>query len=146
MIYNSTLPDGKHIIYEENFWTGKKKIVINCETLQSPKKKQYIYEDQTYTLKGNFLTGAKLIGTTEIVILPKLKTWEYILSCLPLIMVFIGGAIGGLFGGLFSVCSASTMRSNKHPILKVIISLVFAFLAFIAWFIVAAFVLQTLPI
>ena len=136
MIHNTKLQDGKEVIYEESFWTGKKTITIDGKVLTRLNRKQFVYEDQTYTIKGSFLTGAKLVGTTEIEVLPKLQKWEYILSCLPLIMIFIGGMIGALFGCIFSVSTITVMRSKTHPVLKVLVSLLFAVLAFLAWFVV----------
>lgn len=136
MKHSSLLSDGKVVTYEESFWTGKKKIKIDGVLLNQTSKKEFQYEEKTYKLSGNFITGAKLVGEKTIVVVPNLKTWEYILACLPLIMVFLGGAIGGLFGALFAMTSILVMRNCKNTFVKVLLSLVFAGCTFLAWEIV----------
>ena len=137
MKYNNTTSDGKKIYYEESFWTGKKTITINGEKLYSKSKKEVYYGEKSYIIKGNIITGVKLIGTNVIEVVPKLQTWEYILACLPLIMVFIGGAIGGFFAALFAFTSAFVMRTFKKPIVKVIFALIFVACTFAAWYYVS---------
>lgn len=127
------------IVYEENFWTGKKSIAINGVSLTKVTKKEYQMSDgTTVTITGNFLQGASLIIDSEIIRLtPKWKWYEMILFVLPfaLIMVWgnvvelckivpvVGGAIGGAISGLTSFIGLFLMRSVKPWWLKVLIGL-----------------------
>lgn len=146
MKYTTILEDGRNINYEENIWTGKKQIFIDGEKLTSPSKKIYLYNEETYKLTGSYLLGVKLVGQNEIVIVPKLKTWEYVLALLPFIMVFIGGAIGGLFGALFAISTATVMRKFKNVFAKVATSLIFTATAFVLWYLVAVILLAGLSL
>lgn len=73
------------IVFEENFWTGKKKLSVNGKKLQKVGKKTFAGEgDKTFFLEGNFLTGNRLqAGNEEIVLTPALKWYEVVLSVLP---------------------------------------------------------------
>lgn len=43
------------IVFEENFWTGKKKLSVNGKKLQKVGKKTFAGEgDKTFFLEGNF--------------------------------------------------------------------------------------------
>ena len=112
------------ITLEENFWTGKKTLIIKGRILTKGKKNTYFLPGEdggtTVTLKGSVLTGASvIIQGVEIAICPKASTLDWILSALPLALIMVwgnnpalcaivpvvGGAIGGLLGGLaFVLC------------------------------------------
>ena len=57
--------DGKKVEYEENFWTGKKQIIIDNVTLAKIGKKEYLLNETRYILTGNYLFGAKLESLNE---------------------------------------------------------------------------------
>jgi hypothetical protein len=135
MKYTSITEDGKIIEYEESSWTGKKSIAINGEILEKPAKKAFVYNGHTYTISGNFLNGAKLVGPDTIIVLPYLKAWQYILVFLPMILPFIGGAIGAIFGVIAAFFSAIVMRKFKNVIAQVLLSLLCTVLAFVCWYI-----------
>ena len=49
------------IVYDENFWTGRKKITINGEELEKVSRKEFKTKSgEQVLIKGNFITGAKL--------------------------------------------------------------------------------------
>lgn len=135
---------GKEIEYEESFWTGKRKITIDGVLLEAVDKKSFNYNQNTYKVKGNILFGVKLIGENEIIIVPKLKVWEYILIMLPLILVFIGGATGAIIGMLFAIVIATKLRKAKNIIIKILFSLAMTGLAYLVWYIFAITILVAL--
>lgn len=135
---------GKEIEYEESFWTGKRKITIDGVLLETVDKKSFNYNQNTYKVKGNILFGVKLIGENEIIIVPKLKVWEYILIMLPLILVFIGGATGAIIGMLFAIVIATKLRKAKNIIIKILFSLAMTGLAYLVWYIFAITILVAL--
>lgn len=117
------------IVFEENFWTGKKKLSVNGKKLQKVGKKTFAGEgDKTFFLEGNFLTGNRLqAGNEEIVLTPALKWYEVVLSVLPFLLILIwgnsvalcsivpvvGGAIGGGMGAIFGMTNVMLIKSVK---------------------------------
>ena len=96
-----TTYDGKEFIYDENIWTGKKTITVDGEKLEKDGKKSFKLGEIRYKVKGNFLTGVKLMNDTETYVLVRsLTVVEFLLSFLPCILVFFGGAIGGAIGAV----------------------------------------------
>ena len=130
------------ITYEESFWSGKKIITINGAALQKMSKNEYILEEEERRIlvrvKGNYLSGAKLIiDDEEILVSPKILWYEWLLSVIPFVLVLtwgnsekavkifpiIGGAIGGAIAGCFLAVSIVLMKMTKKPLFKVLIGL-----------------------
>lgn len=148
------------IVFEENFWTGKKKLSVNGKKLQKVGKKTFAGEgDKTFFLEGNFLTGNRLqAGNEEIVLTPALKWYEVVLSVLPFLLILIwgnsvalcnivpvvGGAIGGGMGAIFGMTNVMLIKSVKNVFLKILISLGITALTFLAGYLVALAVLSAL--
>ena len=154
MKIESFTQDGKYIVYEEGFWTGKKTITIDGVTLENESKKVFTYTTkildevygevvniETYTLKGNILFGAELVGETNITVVPKLKVWEIILILLPILLVLSGGAVGGFFGGFFAVLIACVFRKIKSAFVKVLAAIALTGVAYACYFAVVALIL-----
>lgn len=131
--------DGKTIIYEESFWIGKRTIVINGKTLDKVSKNVYTDGSNDYVIKGNQFFGLSIINNNEIyVIYEKLNAFQIILACIPLIMVFIGGAIGGALGALGFFVIILAIRCYKNSILvNIITSIAVSALVFGLWYILA---------
>lgn len=135
------------IDYTESFWTGKKKITINGVELVKADRTHYAFPDgKLISVTGNFLSGAAVeIDGERISLTEKIKWYEILLGCLPLILVLIwgnspalvkvipvvGGAIGGaidggigggISGGL-SALSIFFIKSVKPIGLKILIGI-----------------------
>lgn len=135
-IQNETLGE---ILYEENFWTGKKSVAVNGVPLEKISKKEFRLQDgTTVTVSGNFLMGACLnAGGETIRLTAKIKWYEIVLCVLPFVFIItwgnvpalcalvpvVGGAIGGAIAGLMSVVGLYFMRSVKQIWLKIVIAL-----------------------
>lgn len=138
MEFKSLTHDGKLVIYRESFWLGKREIIIDGTPIKRIDKKSYFYDEKAYTLKGSFLFGARLErGAEKIILVPNLTALEWVFVILPLILVFIGGAIGGLCGALAAIIFVSISRVIKNSFLKIILGLVTTGAAFIIWFLAA---------
>ena len=90
------------IVFEENFWKGKKKLSVNGKKLQKVGKKTFAGEgDKTFFLEGNFFNRKQASsGKREIVLTPALKWYEVVLSVLPFLLILIWGnsvALAALF-------------------------------------------------
>lgn len=130
------------IEYEEGFWTGKKTLKLNGVKLHSTNKTSYTFEHEEKIVMamvvGNIYKGSILhIGNEKYEIYPKSKWYEFILAILPFILIIVwgnsvelcsvvpvvGGAIGGGISGVFGVLSLLLMKSNKNPLIKILIGL-----------------------
>ena len=125
------------LVYEENNWTGKKKLTQNGVELSKIDKRTFTTPNgETLTIKGNFLFGASLVyGTTETPLTSKIKWYEIVLAVLPFmlfivwgnlpalcrIVPIVGGALGGAIGGLLVVLEIYLMRISKPLWLKIVI-------------------------
>ena len=54
--------EGNKFLYNENFWTGKRELIVNDVQTQKTSKKSFILPDgkTSATVKGSFLVGVKL--------------------------------------------------------------------------------------
>lgn len=82
-----------------------------------------------------------IINGNTINLLRKLEIYEIVLSALPFIMVFIGGAIGGGLGGLAAATLLLLMRKIKNIPLKVALSLGAVVIVYLLWYVIASFIL-----
>ena len=129
-------PTYGEIVYEEGFWSGKKSITVNGTRALSTSKKTFILNGQTMVISGNFYTGINLIINGESIVLsPKPKWYEVVLSVIPVLFLLtwgnvpelcaifpvVGGGIGGAIGAVFSLSSLSLMKKAQSPLRKVII-------------------------
>ena len=143
------------IVYNENFWTGKKAITVNGVDAQSVSKNEFTFEDKKAVIKGNCFMGVKVyIDDDTVEVSPKPKWYEIVLAVLPFIFLLtwgnsealcsifpvVGGAIGGALGGIGSMASLLFMKKSKSLLTKVLIGIgAFAATVFVAF--VIAFVL-----
>ena len=145
------------IIYNENFWTGKKKIVVNGVDAQPISKKEYMVNEKRALLTGNFLTGSTLhIEGEAIQLSPKMKWYEIILAIIPFLFLMIwgnsaslcsifpvvGGAIGGALGGVGAVISLFLMKTQKNPIVKTVVGIIVAVATILIAFVLALAILS----
>jgi len=138
-------------VYEFNYdvWLGKMSIKVNNQSSTKVKRLIYNYtedlETRTITVKGNMLSGFKLIdGDEEIVMLRKLSGLEWVLVLFPLVIGVLGGAIGGGLGALAGIGNAYVVRQTKNPFIKIFVSLLFAGLAFVVYVLVAGALLEAI--
>lgn len=145
------------ISYEESFWIGKRTITIDgTELVKGSKKNTYVFKkediEKIVTIKGNFLSGSKLIiEDEEIQLVPKVLWYEWLLSFIPIALVLtwgnsikavkifpiIGGAIGGAIAGLGLAISILFMKQTKNPFKKVLIGIVSCIITILVLYLVA---------
>ncbi len=128
--------------YTESFWTGKKTLFINgieAKKLTS-KSFEYIDADKKYyiELKGSFFFGLKMIFNNNTYVLENAFKWyEYLIALISFVFVLIwgnsvalckiipivGGAVGGGVSMLGSILSLLAMKTQKKPILRIVVGL-----------------------
>ena len=143
------------IVYNENAVTGKKTITVNGEAAIALSRKEFLVDGKKATLKGSFITGVELyIDDEKIVLLPKPRWYESLLSVLPFVFILIwgnnvylcsifpvlGGALGGALGALGSMLSLVLMKKADLALNKVLIGLA-AFVLTVLASVVLAFAL-----
>lgn len=102
------------LTYEESFWTGKRTLFQNGKEVEKMGRNTFILENnETATIKGTFISGAKLVTETKSVKLLEGPRWyEVVLYCLWFIFLIIWGSvpqlcaiipiIGGGLGGFIN--------------------------------------------
>lgn len=146
-------------IYTESFWTGKKELYLNQNPLQKINKNTFCLNKDgkniTFFIKGNFITGVKLIADQQEILLSAPTKWyEYVCSILILSFVtiwgnnvalcsifpIVGGAIGGGISGAMTFVNLISMKAIKKWWLKLLVWLgVFALTVFILFLIAIMF-------
>ena len=126
------------IVFDENAFTGKKVLTVNGVEATAVSKKEFLIDGKKATLKGNFITGVELLIEDDVVVLsPKPRWYESLISILPFLFVIIwgnnvslcavfpvlGGALGGAIGALGSILSLLFMKKARLIINKLLIGL-----------------------
>ncbi len=140
---------GNSFFVSENIWSGRISITVDGKLSRKIRRNHYQYADDANTFqiekKGNSLLGMQLlVNGEEIEVVRKLNTLEIILSCLPLILVLIGGFIGGALGVITAIINAFMMRKFNNVIIKIGASLVLDVVAFIIYLRIAVALLSSL--
>ena len=144
------------IVYDENFWTGKKTLFVNGAPMTMMDKKTFYFtwenEKTTVNLKGNYITGLKMIiNGKEFQVVPSPKWYEIVCSVFLFVLVLawgtspqlcsifpiVGGAIGGAICGVMAMVNLLVMKAVKKLWLKLLIWLAFIVVTFLLCFIVA---------
>lgn len=126
------------IVYDESFWSGKKRISVDGKTLTKSKRNIYVYQDPntslTVVLKGSVLFGLTMTINhgAEITIASPPKWYEIVIAvcilCIGIVLgnspfaaVFplVGGALGGAISGVMAVLALMVVK----PIPKVPVKL-----------------------
>ena len=144
------------ICYEENFWTGKKNVVIDGIATTKIGKMSFEYtkgeEMIRGIIKGNYISGVTLIMNDEPVkIVPAPTSFEIVLSVAIFVLILVwgnsaalcsiipvvGGAIGGGISGLLAFANLMVIRKKEQMSMKILFSLAFMVISFLLCYLVA---------
>ena len=148
------------ILYEENFWTGKKNLYQNGKPLERIDKKTFAIlcgdESKYVYVNGNVFMGISLFVDGEIIQVTPKTTW-YELACSIFIFVFlavwsnnitlctivpiIGGAIGGGIYGVMVMLNIILMKKTDNILFKLLIWLGMLVGSFAIGFVLAMLIL-----
>ena len=139
-------------VYVLNYdvWFGRMSITVNNQSSTKVKRLVFNYTDEdlspkTITVRGNVLTGFKLNDSGEEILMQRPLVWyEWVLVILPIAIGILGGALGGGLGALAGISSAFVIRQTNSVIMKVVVSIVFAGIAFLVYSVLAAAILGLL--
>ena len=132
---------GSEITYEENFWTGKRKLYVDGTEIAKADRKTFVKEEEDakhyYCIRGNFISGVTVMADAEEIVLCKNLWYEWILIFFPLVGIVFGVGLGGGLSALFcmigAVCNAILLRSNLSKPLSVILCIVVGVVVNAAW-------------
>ena len=152
MKYHFSLPQlpDTAIDVEKSYWSGKKSVWANGKACaqaahSSRRAPKFIIPVPDGTEKVLGITPSpffddgltvSLDGATIPIPAP-LKWYEYIMGCLPVFLVFIGGAIGGLIGGIGACCNFKIVRGSLSMPLKILAALGVTLIAAALYFVFA---------
>ncbi len=131
--------NGEEIEIITGFWSGKKQVFFRGMPLVRAKEKnkpflldwnggqkkiylRMLYPDMIRKIK---------IDDQEISVDNGFSTAEYVVACLPLLLISFGGALGGLIGGVASALNMKLLRVIRPVFLRVVASLAVTIMALI---------------
>ncbi len=85
-----------------------------------------------------------IVGGRTLTLVPPLQWYQYAAMALPLILLFLGGALGGLIGGIGAYMNSRIFRSDLNEGMKYGLVMLVSITAFITYAIAAAFLLAAL--
>lgn len=96
--------------------------------------------------KGRFLDPVPnlVVGGQTIQLAPPLAWYQYAWMSIPIVLVFLGGAIGGLCGGLAAGISSRVFRSDRSQGMKYALTGLISLGAFLAYFVVAGTIMSAI--
>lgn len=97
-------------------------------------------ENKVLTIKRGMLENIPKVtfDGQQLLLVKKLKAYEWGISSLSLLLVFIGGALGGIIGVLGLLYSAKVFRSELPQVVKILLSIAISILAAGLYFVIAA--------
>ncbi|MDM2934973.1 hypothetical protein [Citrobacter sp. Cu233] len=79
-----------------------------------------------------------VIDGEKIPLAPPMAWYEYVLLCLPFLLIFIGGAIGGFVGLVGAMINASIIRGQGSVIARYGYALLVTIICYLVFFVIAS--------
>lgn len=122
--------EDKEVLIRLSYWVGPKLFISGNKI--KPFKKNIITKNREFNITSNYgnpvnikfkhrpldLVPKVYIDGNEFKLARQLNTWEYIWICLPLILVFIGGALGSLIGTVALYSNSILIRRPKNVLIR----------------------------
>lgn len=126
-------PNSPHLQLQRSAWTGKTKLYADGQEVPLQSKPGIFSKIRSFmvpmpdgserqlTLKNRFydpVPEADIDG--EPLLLAKaLAPWEYVVACIPMLLIFGGGLIGGVCGVAAMLTNIGIMRSERPAGLRI---------------------------
>lgn len=147
MGYKVNIPgfEGQDIEVKTSFWSGPKLLVNGQPASKGSKRGEMLLQsnDGTQVIakwKPRFmgLDVPQLIVDDKVInLVEPLKWYQWIWSGLPIVLVFVGGALGAIAGIIGFTINAKVFRTEMNGILKYVVSGAVSILAVVVYFIAA---------
>ena len=154
------VPELGEVVYEESFWTGRKKISVNGGVLEKVDKKTFMMPNgECLYVIGNSIKGVKIVYNEQPVATIKGATWYEIVLCVfgmvTLIMwgnsvslcklfPIVGGGFGGALAAVGNSLALYFMRKVTKPIYKILIWFAVFFVVLVTLHVYAVIILSIL--
>lgn len=133
--------EGQRIEVEVSNGFNSSRLFLNGQPAPAaPKRGQFLLRrDDGREVVAQFKAGfpdpipALVIDNQAIRLAEPLAWYELVWIALPLLLIFIGGAIGGGLGGVATVLNAQIMRSRQNVAAKYIFCALVSFVTFCLW-------------
>lgn len=137
--------EGQNMEVRVSFWTGPKLLVNNEPAPKGNKRGQMLLQrnDGRQVIAtwrpqlGGFDVPQLIVDGKVTNLVEPLKWYEWLWGGLPILLLFVGGAIGGLVGGLGFVINTKIFRTEMSGVLKFLVSGIISFMAVVAYFVAA---------
>lgn len=83
-----------------------------------------------------------VIDGERIPLAPPMTWYEYVLLCLPFLLIFIGGAIGGFVGIVGAMINASIIRGQGSIVARYGYALLVTFICYLVFFFIASVIVS----
>ena len=133
--------EGQNVALRSETFSGPK-LMLNGQPVARQKGLFHLRSNVGSTMsvkfKGRFLDPIPnlIVGGQTIQLVPPLAWYQYAWMSIPMILLFLGGAVGGLCGGLAAGFSSRVFRSDRSQAMKYALTGLISLGAFLAYFVV----------
>jgi hypothetical protein len=150
------------IVYEENIWTGKRKVNVGGKEFKKINKKTFVGEINGerigVAISGNYISGVFIdINGEKFRVIESAKWYDYLIAFIWLIPYFVwanspvlcailpivGGGLGGAVAGVFLATGLLLIKSNKNIAAKIGISFAFFAATILVNFLLAVVIIKS---
>lgn len=86
-----------------------------------------------------------LFAGQQIEVLPRISPLWQVWAYIPVLLMFVGGALGGFLGACGAVGALSALRSNLPPAVKILLAIILPPLSVFIYLVVAILIATKLP-
>ena len=150
------------IVYEESYWTGKRKVNVGGKEFKKINKKTFVGEINGerigVAISGNYISGVFIdINGEKFRVTESAKWYDYLIAFIWLIPYFVwanspvlcailpivGGGLGGAVAGVFLATGLLLIKSNKNIAAKIGISFAFFAATILVNFLLAVVIIKS---
>jgi hypothetical protein len=150
------------IVYEESYWTGKRKVNVGGTEFKKINKKTFVGEINGerigVAISGNYISGVFIdINGEKFRVTESAKWYDYLIAFIWLIPYFVwanspvlcailpivGGGLGGVVAGVFLATGLLLIKSNKNIAAKIGISFAFFAATILVNFLLAVVIIKS---
>lgn len=150
------------IVYEESYWTGKRKVNVGGTEFKKINKKTFVGEINGerigVAISGNYISGVFIdINGEKFRVTESAKWYDYLIAFIWLfpyfvwanspvlcaILPIVGGGLGGAIAGVFVASALGIIKTNKNIAAKIGISFAFFAATILVNFLLAVVIIKS---
>jgi hypothetical protein len=131
----------------KEFWLGRSSLLVRGQPARRSEEKGRPFlvkradggQSKVFVKVAPFDYVPKVIADDQLILLARpLSPFEHAVSALPIILVFLGGAIGGFTGALGTMANYRVIRTEASPVFKAVGIIAVTALSFLTYTVLAA--------